>query len=86
LNAFFKKLYYKPPTRQRLAGDLLQSCYNQSKTAIQGIANAATYIQIMSDRSDNINKKKVENVSFLVEGVSYYWTSTAIGAIKAGAI
>jgi hypothetical protein len=22
-NAFFKKLHYKPPTRQRLAGDLL---------------------------------------------------------------
>jgi hypothetical protein len=35
---------------------------------------------------DNINKRKVKNVSFLVEGVSYYWASTVIGAIKAGAI
>ena len=83
---FFKKLNYTPPTRHRLAGDLLKSCYARLKLRVQGIADAATHIQIVSDGSDNINKKKVENVSFLVDGISYYWASTAIGAIKAGAV
>jgi hypothetical protein len=40
----------------------------------------------VSDGSNNINKKKVENVFFLVDGISYYWASTVISAIKAGAI
>jgi hypothetical protein len=65
---------------------LLESCYNRIKPLVQAITDAAIHIQIVSDRSDNINKRKVENVSFLVNGISYYWTSTVIGAIKAGAV
>jgi hypothetical protein len=53
---------------------------------VQAIADAATHIQIVSDGSNNINKRKVKNVSFLVNGRSYYWTSTVLGAIKAGAV
>ena len=85
-STFFKRLNYTPPSRFQLAGPLLDSCYKRIKPEVQAIADAATHIQIVSDGSDNINKRKVENVSFLVDGISYYWASTAIGAIKAGAI
>ena len=46
---------------------------------------AAEHIQIISDASNIINKKKVKNVSFLINGVLYYQSSTALGTAKAGA-
>ena len=39
----------------------------------------------MADGSANIAKTRVENVSFLVNGRSFYWNSKAIGAETAGA-
>jgi hypothetical protein len=39
---------------------------------------------MISDGSSNIVKESVENVSFLVRGISYYWKRTSIGATKAG--
>jgi hypothetical protein len=49
------------------------------------VADAASHIQIVADGSSNIGKIRVENTSFLVDGISYYWNSVGIGAIKAGA-
>jgi hypothetical protein len=83
--ALFSRLHYTPPTRQKLADELLQSTYNKVKEQVLETACKADYIQIVSDGSANIVKTRVENVSFLVDGLSYYWKSTKIGAKKAGA-
>ncbi len=82
---FFKKLDYTPPNRKRLAGHLLTDCYTKIKQQVEAIADAVSHIQIVSDGSSNITKERVENISFLVGGISYYWKSTAIGAVQAGA-
>lgn len=52
---------------------------------MEQVAASSNHIQIVSDGSSNIAKERVENVSFLVNGVSYYWKSTSIGATTAGA-
>ncbi len=82
--AFFKRLNFTPPTRQRLSGELLKSCYLDIKQQVLKVAAAADHIQIVSDGSSNIAKVRVENVTFLAGGISYYWKSTGIGAIRAG--
>ena len=59
--------------------------YERKKQKVQTIANKSKYIQVVSDGSANIARVRVENTSFLVDGISYYWRLVGIGAIKAGA-
>ena len=82
---FFSSLKYTPPSRQRLSESLLESTYLKVKNQVLETACNADYIQIVSEGSANISKQRVENVSFVVGGLSYYWNSTEIGAQKAGA-
>jgi len=70
--AFFKRLNFTPPTRQRLSGELLKSCYLDIKQQVLKVAAAADHIQIVSDGSSNIAKVRVENVTFLAGGILYY--------------
>jgi hypothetical protein len=70
--AFFTKIGFKPPNRNQLAGPLLIQTYEKLKPQVLEIATAANHIQIVSDASNTINKKKIENVSFLVDNISYY--------------
>jgi hypothetical protein len=83
--AFFKKVHFKPPIRQQLSSDLLYSTYTNVKEQVLKVTTKANYIQIIADGSANISKVRIENTSFLVDGKSYYWKSTEIGAEKAGA-
>jgi len=83
--AFHLKVGFKAPNRKTLAGPLLSSYYDKIKAKVQLIADAASHIQIVTDGSLNIGKVRVENTSFLVDGISYYWNSIGIGAVKAGA-
>lgn len=84
-NNFFSRLKYTPPIRQQLSESLLDKTYLKVKEQVLETACNASYIQIVSDGSANIAKQRVENVSFIVDGLSYYWNSTEIGAQKAGA-
>jgi hypothetical protein len=73
--AFHTKLNFNAPSRKALAGHLLDKCYNRVKAKVQKVATASSHIQIVTDGSSNINKVRVENTSFLVDGISYYWNS-----------
>jgi hypothetical protein len=82
--AFYLKVGFKAPNRKALAEPLLSSCYNKIKAKVQLIADAVSHIQIITDSSSNISKVRVENISFLVDGILYYWNSIGISTIKAG--
>ena len=82
---FFNKLGFKVPERHKLAGDLLDAAYTKIKPQVQAVADAAHYIQIVSNGSSNIAKTRIENISFLVSSVLYYWRNTGIGATSADA-
>ena len=83
--AFHANLGFKAPNRDSLSTTLLEKCYLKVKRQVQLVADAATHIQIVTDGSSNIGKVRVENTSFLVDGISYYWNSIAIRAVRAGA-
>ncbi|KAI1002523.1 hypothetical protein K3495_g5678 [Podosphaera aphanis] len=82
---FFKILGFELPNRQKSSTTLLNDAYNSVKEKVQAVADSSKYIQIVSGGSFNISKHRVENISFLVNGISYYWRSTAIEATRAGA-
>jgi hypothetical protein len=70
--AFYKKLGFKAPGRKALAGDLLSRCYEKLKATVHSVADAVSYIQLVTDGSLNISKQRVENTSFLVDRILYY--------------
>ena len=83
--AFFKALNYEPPKRTHLSSTLLDRCYERVKAQVQAIADGASNIQIVTDGSTTIARTRVENVSFLVDNILYYWKSIGVGAVKIGA-
>lgn len=87
---FFKKIGFKPPTRNELIYKnecWLDKIYDTTKLRVRQIADDATHIQLVCDGSSNITKDRVENISFLVDKISYYWQTTKVdgtGATTAG--
>jgi hypothetical protein len=83
--AFHHSVNFKAPSRHTLSGTLLTSAYNRIIGMVMAIAMAANHIQIVTDGSGNISKERVENVCFIVGGISYYWNCSIVGAIRATA-
>ena len=83
--AFFDRIGFTPSNRNQLSGELLTSVYESIKEQVLQVASNADHIQLVCDGSANISKVRIENVSFLVKGRSYYWKSTEIGAQTASA-
>jgi hypothetical protein len=82
---FFKRIKFEPPNRRELVSKYLPLHYERIKHTVSKLAANCKSIQIISDGSANIAKTRVENISFMLGDISFYWQSTAIGAIKAGA-
>ncbi|RKF64390.1 hypothetical protein GcC1_132026, partial [Golovinomyces cichoracearum] len=76
---FFKRVNFKPPTRQRLGGPLLEDICKEIKTQVQEVVDNTSGLQIVTDGSANMTKVHIENTSFLTDRVSFYHASTAIG-------
>jgi hypothetical protein len=69
---FFKALNYKPPDRKLLSTTLLDACYKWIKTRVQDVIKGCQYIGLIADGSTNITKERVENMSVMCNGTSYY--------------
>lgn len=50
---------------------------------MEAVADAAQSIQVFQDGSLNFSKVRVENVSILVGGISYYLKSIGLGPVVA---
>jgi hypothetical protein len=83
--AFFGVLGYKPPAAKQLSGTLLDNCYKATKAEVLQVADSSNTLQICSDGSANIARTRVENTSFIVQGIHFYWKTIGIGSISAGA-
>jgi hypothetical protein len=80
---FFNKLNFTPPSCPQLSITLLEKAYNKTKEQVLKIVSKVNYIQIVANGSVTIAKTRVENVSFLVNSMSFYWKSIEISAQKA---
>jgi hypothetical protein len=77
---FFTRVGFQPPHRSTLAGSLLHATYSRIKPLVLQQADSTNYIQIVTDGSSNISKRRVENTSFLINNISFYWKSHALAA------
>jgi Protein of unknown function (DUF 659)/hAT family C-terminal dimerisation region len=54
---------YKPPTRQRIAGDLLDRVYHDIQADINTFLKSNDMLNIVTDESSNINHSRICNIS-----------------------
>ncbi|RKF61934.1 hypothetical protein GcC1_151011, partial [Golovinomyces cichoracearum] len=80
---FFASISFKPPGCKAFSERFLSAIYARTLQLVMEVALAAKYIQIVIDGSGNISKERVEKVCFLVNNISYYWSTKAVGAIRA---
>jgi len=75
---FFKELGYTTPTRQALAGPLLNSVYEDIKDKVKEVARSAE-LGLVTDESTDISLNRLANYSFLLpDGSSFYWKTVDV--------
>jgi Protein of unknown function (DUF 659) len=77
---------YKPPSRQKIAGELLDSQYVDIKRDIDAFLNRQNWLNIVTDESTNINHSRVCNISIHTSVGTLHYISEDIGAQKMNAI
>jgi hypothetical protein len=75
---FFKALGYTPPHRKTLSSTILDQCYDYTKTQVTDIINSSSNIGIVADESTNITGTRIENISVIVKGTSYFWSNESL--------
>ena len=75
---FFKALGYTPPNRHTLSSTILDRCYDSTKTQVTDIINTSSNIGIVSDESTNISGTRIENISVVMKGISYFWSNESL--------
>jgi hypothetical protein len=75
---FFKALGYTPPHRNTLSSTILDRCYDTTKTQVTEIINTSSNISIVADESTNISGTRIENISVIVKGTSYFWSNESL--------
>ena len=72
---------YKPPTRQRIAGPLLDEYYDKVKAIVDEkvLSNKSQYsINVVTDESTNVTKARISNISLHTTHGAFYWRSEDI--------
>lgn len=82
---FLKKLHpaYKPPSRQQIAGKLLDECYQKVKSIVDEkiLSKGGRYsINTITDESTNITGARISNISLHTDIGQLHWRSEDIGA------
>ncbi|KAG2171182.1 hypothetical protein JADG_010921 [Aureobasidium aubasidani] len=85
LKALNPALKYSPPTRARLAGDLLKECSDQVTTEVMKIVGAEKWINVITDESGARNRDRVVNLSINTAlGQAFFIESFNAGEVVVG--
>ena len=71
---------YKPPTVCTLQTTLLDEAYEDVKSEVNKILDATYYLNIITDKSTNINKERIINLSINTAHGTFYFVSQEVGA------
>lgn len=63
LKAINPALKYSPPSRARLAGELLEECSDDVMAEVRAIVDAKRWINVITDESGARNRDRVVNIS-----------------------
>ena len=76
---------YKPPTRQRIAGDLLDKVYHDIQADTNTFLKSHDMLNIVTDESSNINHSRICNISIQTPVGPLHYVSEDVGSIRLNA-
>src|SRR5437868_2323324 len=63
---------YKPPTRNAIAGPLLEESYTRLQSKVNQIISGLPLLNIVTDESTNINNTRIANISIHLHYGSFH--------------
>src|SRR2546423_5473826 len=73
---------YKPPSRHRIAGPLLDKAYSKMKDKVDKYLDSLSELNVITDESSNINKARIGNISIHTPIGSIHWLSEDLGSMQ----
>jgi len=73
---------YKLPSRQRIAGDLLDAVYCDIQADIDAFITSSDKLNIVTDESSNINHSRICNISIQTSAGAIHYISEDVGSKK----
>jgi hypothetical protein len=61
-----------------LSSTLLDKYYDECKAQVTSIIKSSNNIGIIADESTNITGIRIENISVIVKGISYFWSNESL--------
>src|SRR6266516_426648 len=77
---------FKPPSRQYVAGRLLNLTYTILKAKVDKIIADTPFINVITDGSTNINNTRISNISIHSHTGSFYYLSHDVGTLSMTAV
>src|SRR5579859_521295 len=77
---------YKPPSRQKIAGPLLDKAYSKAKHKVEVYLDSLSELNVITDESSNINKARIANISIHTPIRSIHWLSEDLGSMQSTSV
>ena len=77
---------YKPPTRQKIAGPLLDKAYSKMKDKVDEYLDSLSELNVITDESSDINKTRIANISIHIPIDSIHWLSEDLGSMQSSSV
>jgi len=77
---------YKPPSRIKIAGPLLEKAYSKMKDKVDEYLDSLSELNVITDESSNTNKARIANISIHTPLGSIYWLSEDLGSLQSTSV
>lgn len=77
---------FKPPTRQKIADELLEEAYIKTKIQVDDYLSTLGELNVIIDESSNVNKARIANISIHTSIGSFHWLSEDLGSLQSNAV
>jgi hypothetical protein len=77
---------YKPPSRIKIAGPLLDKAYSKMKDKVEEYLDSLSELNVITDESSNTNKARIANISIHTPIGSIHWLSEDLGSMQSTAV
>jgi len=77
---------YKPPSRQKIAGSLLDKAYSKMKDKVDEYLDFPSELNVISNELSNVNKAHIANISIHTPMGSIHWLSEDLGSMQSSSV
>jgi len=77
---------YKPPSRIKIAGPLLEKAYSKMKDKVDEYLDSLSELNVITDESSNTNKARIANISIHTPLSSICWLSEDLSSLQSTSV